>query len=264
MTDWPKNPDDHPAFPKPPPGAPIWRYMDWDPKFISLVEEQRLWMSSLPMLQDKFEGTTPTKITEGLAKAASKMSSDAERANLEDSIRKIRQFAAYFHQHYYVSCWTMNEREKDVLWNAYTTTYRSVAIQTTTDNLRLALPNYVDIGLVRYIDYDKDGFPTENLLHWPMHKRLNFDDEREVRALASSMTLTEFGGDELRSNIFVSNDPDKPNRIYAPPVKLALLIEAIYLHPRADDAFIAEAIQFCRSNGLPAPRISVLAAAGTF
>jgi hypothetical protein len=65
-------------------------------------------------------------------------------------------------------------------------------------------------------------------------------------------------------NSLVSDDPDKPIRIYAPPVELALLIEAIYLHPRADDSFIAEAIEFCSSNGLPPPQISELARAGAF
>jgi hypothetical protein len=135
-------------------------------------------------------------------------------------------------------------------------------IQTTVDRLIRALPDYLYIGLVRYIDYREQGFGRMNMLEWPMHKRLEYIDDRELRVLADAGLWV--GGDRLRENLFEDGEGLNYMRICAPPVDLALLIEAIYLHPRADGCFAARAAAFCKDHSLPEPRPSKLTDAGSF
>lgn len=255
---------EHPSFPRPPGATKIWRYMDWQPKFTGLVEERRLWMSWLSMLEDKYEGKTPAIITEELALALAGAEDDAERAAISDNVTILRRFAETFYPNYFVSCWCVRDVESDLMWRAYTSTSEAVVVQTTVDRLARALPDYLYIGLVRYIDYRRQGFGRMNMLEWPMHKRLEYVDDRELRVLADAGLWDQVGGNRLRENLLEGGDGDTYMRVCAPPVDLTHLIEAIHLHPRADRDFATRATAFCKDNALPEPRSSELANGGSF
>jgi hypothetical protein len=258
---------EHPAFPRPAPAAKLWRYMDWDPKFTGLVYEKRLWMSWLSMFDDKFEGKTPKVINAELQRALSAAKNDAERAVINENIEKLRRFAEMFYPHYYVSCWAMSDTEDNLLWSAYAKTSESVTVQTTFERLERALPeslvsNDINIGMVTYIDYQTQGFKRLNMFEWPMHKRRGlYAAEREVRALAFADPISS---EEIRSHLLEGSSGASRFQVCAPPVDLSILVEAIYLHPRADDAFTAGAIDYCRAHSLPEPRRSELAEVGSF
>lgn len=49
------------------------------------------------------------------------------------------------------------------------------------------------IGLVKYIDYDKDVFPLDNTFYPFTHKRKSFEHEREVRFLIQNLPITAEG-----------------------------------------------------------------------
>jgi hypothetical protein len=172
-----------------------------------------------------------------------------------------------FYPHYYVSCWAMNETEDNLLWGAYTNTPKSVTVQTTFERLERALPqslvgNDINIGMVTYIDYRTQEFKRLNMFEWPMHKRRGlYAAEREVRALAFAAPI---GSEEIRKHLFEGGSGAGHFQICAPPIDLSILVEAIYLHPRVDDAFAARAIDYCRAHGLPEPRRSELAEVGSF
>jgi hypothetical protein len=238
--------------------------MDWHPKFTGLVKERRLWMSWLSMLEDKYEGKTPRIITGELAQALASAKDDAERAAINNNIQILRQFAEKFYPNYFVSCWCVRQVESDLMWRAYTSTSRAIVIQATVERLAQSLPDYVNIGLVRYIDYRHQGFGRMNMLEWPMHKRLEYVDDRELRVLADAGLWDQVGGDRLRKNLFEGGEGANYVRICAPPVDPSVLIEAIHLHPHADAAFAAEAVGFCQDHALPAPKTSELADAGSF
>ena len=239
--------------------------MDWSPKFTGLVEERRLWMSWLSMLEgDKFEGKTPRIITEELQHALSTAKDDAERAAINTNIGILRDFAARFYPNYFVSCWSMGDIDRDLMWRSYTMSSEAVAVQSTFERLERSLPNYVYVGLVRYIDYKTQGFSRINMLQWPMHKRLGYADDHEVRILADAGLLDELGGRELRENLLEGGVGELYVHVCAPPIDLSILIESIHLHPRADKTFAAKATKFCQDHALPPPRPSELADVGSF
>ncbi len=221
-------------------------------------------MSWLSMLEDRYEGKSPKIITEELQKALLSAEDEARQAAINDSIEILCRFAAGFYPNYFVSCWSMRDVESDLMWRSYTTSAEAVAVQTTFARLEQSLPPYVDIGLVRYIDYQTQGFGRMNMFEWPMHKRLQYAEDREVRVLANAALLDQLGGKELRSNLFEGGTSSQSVRVCAPPVNISTLIEAIYLHPSAGSKFTDKAAKFCHAHRLPEPRLSELAAVGSF
>lgn len=117
---------------------------------------------------------------------------------------------------------------------------------------------------MRYIDYSTQGFDRLNMLEWPMHKRLEFVDDRELRVLADAGLHDLIGGNDLRAHLFEPIESEGSDRICAPPIDLSVLIESICLHPQASESFVRKAIEYCRAQGLPEPQTSHLAGIGEF
>jgi hypothetical protein len=89
----------------------------------------------------------------------------------------------------------MNEYESAAMWSLYATGGRdqAIAIQSTYARLEKALEQYPDvhIGVVHYIDYEKDWMPEGNLMYPSVHKRKSFEHERELRAVIYDMHRME-------------------------------------------------------------------------
>ena len=86
----------------------------------------------------------------------------------------------------YISCWHMNNTESEAMWKIYCPSNQGVAIQTTYNKLKKSLRENdkdIFIGMVRYLEYDKDFFQIGNTFAPFMHKRSSFSFENEVRAL---------------------------------------------------------------------------------
>jgi hypothetical protein len=127
----------------------------------------------------------------------------------------------------------------------------------------VALPSYLSIGLVRYIDYGRQGFGRINMYEWPMHKRLHYIDDKELRVLADTK-IPDDAGFELRKQLYEGGEGTSYKQVCIPPVDLGILIEGIHLHPESDEAFMVKATAFCHANDLPEPRRSELADIGSF
>lgn len=243
----------HPSFPQPEDiSAIIWRYMD-DKKFKWLLDCGRLFMPSVDRFDDEQEGTRPKGDNQWWAKEASKASSDVQRRIIEHNHKLLSNFVNKFRPNYYVSCWHMSPSENRKMWCQYVKGPESVAIWTTYAALREALPNYVEIGTVRYIDYLTERVPRMNTFEYIMHKRVCFSWEREVRAVAFLPTLREPGTE----NLFESKCT-KGFRVYAPKINIGELIQGIVLHPEASAVFESEIKELCAKNGLPCPLRSSL------
>jgi hypothetical protein len=242
----------HPAFPPPDdPHAVLWRYLDID-KFTWLVTERRLFMPAAERLGDPFEGTTPQGELDWWRDLAMKADSDEQRKIIEANRLKLCEFARGFKGHYYVSCWHRNQHENDAMWKAYTRGPCSVAIRTTFAVLRASLPSYVDIGMVRYLDYTTGRLPTLNMFEYITHKRIQLSFEQEVRAVALGLLPDQLGGAELRTHL-LEKEGDPAFRVYAPPIDLAGLIQGVVFHPQAAPEFIAEVTALCNGHSLPSP-----------
>ncbi|WP_394836288.1 DUF2971 domain-containing protein [Pendulispora rubella] len=144
--------------------APIWRFMDFT-KYVSMLHRRALFFARADQLPDPFEGLFARR-NRGLAPPASKP-------------RKV-------HQRVFVSCWHANEHESAAMWRIYLNGEEGIAVRSTVSRLRSVLSQATDtfyLGIVRYLDYQKERVPEGDELHPFFCKRKSFDYEREVRAL---------------------------------------------------------------------------------
>jgi len=77
----------------------------------------------------------------------------------------------------------MNEHESAAMWRLYSKSDDAICIQTTFKELAEALPDYVFVGEVNYIDYETGIIPEKNKLNALLCKRMSFSHERELRAI---------------------------------------------------------------------------------
>lgn len=249
--------EDHPAFPQPADrNAVLWRYLDWS-KFESLCSSGRLYMGPLQGFKDELEGTSPSG-QEAWWTAAQRAATEDQRSIVEDNKAKMARFANAFRDGYYVSCWRLDDEERACCWKEYTRGPESVVIRTTYSALRRCVPAFVYMGEVRYLDYARDHLPDggiSNLFHYVMHKDQSFRKEQEVRTVAMAPAVRELGLDDFNASVFAS-ERDPTFKIYAPPVALADLVQAVILHPNASSAFALIVAEHCEQKCLPMPLLS--------
>ncbi len=166
-----------------------------------------------------------------------------------------------FRPHYYVSCWHMNVVESAKMWHCYTKTPEAVAVATTYRALRASLPAYVEIGMVRYIDYSCERLPSLNLFEYVTHKNINFCFEREVRAVALPPATEGLGAAHFQASQFES-ETQKGFRIFAPEIDISNLIHRVVFHPESSPEFAKEISSTCKGAGLPSPSSSELSKQG--
>jgi hypothetical protein len=118
----------------------------------------------------------------------------------------------------------MNEHESAAMWKLYSSSNEAVCIRSTYRRLRLCLPKCVFFGEVRYINYEKEAFPSSNFLHFIMHKRLSFEHERELRAVFWELLGTP-DAQPFKARIEANG--------LAIDVDLPALIERVYVSPTA-------------------------------
>ena len=141
----------------------------------------------------------------------------------------------------YANCWYMGETESNLMWKAYSHNDKeAVVIQSTYKILHNCLPENVPIhdqykgvimnrninlGIVNYIDYDRELIPIDVPLSPFMYKRNYFKDEKELRVLMSDEPAA-YG-------------IDNPHNIGVEvKVNLNYLIKKIYVSPIAEDWFM--------------------------
>lgn len=253
---WQRDPSyNHPAFPQPNDTAlSLWRYMDFD-KFEWMANSSRLFMPSADRLGDPFEGTTPRGELNWWQWKAETADSDEKRRIIKYNRDKISRMVKQFREHYYVSCWHMNEFENYAMWQCYTKSIDAVAIKTSYASLKSCLPSYVEVGLVRYIDYATERLPSLNLFELIMHKDIYYSYENEVRAVAASFIAYEDWQKHLSENLFELKE--SPGfKTYAPTIDLTQLISGVVLHPETSSDVQAKVFDFCMKTGLDQPALS--------
>ena len=212
-------------------------------------------MTCADRLGDPLEGTTPTGDLHWWLRKAENAISVEQKRIVEHNRKLISNMAQKFRDHYYVSCWHINEFENHAMWKCYTNSTNAVAIRTTYKTLRGILHSTIEIGLVRYIDYSTERLPSTNLFEHIMHKDIYYSYENEVRAVAASFIAHE----EWQTH-FMQNHFEKENckgfQVYAPEIDLINLIHGIVLHPEIDFKNEENVTSLCRKNGLPAPIVS--------
>jgi hypothetical protein len=204
------------------PKIKIWRYMDFT-KFVSLLSNKGLFFPTAINFDDQFEGSFSfvNKKYRPLIYKQLGLSFDVDEVS--NFFKNLRYWVG-------INCWHMNEFESAGMWSLYSKTNEAICIQSTYDKLRKYLSKDIHIGMVKYIDYDKEWIPEKNILTPFLYKRRSFEHERELRALLNLSNKTELDNLELPAtpafngkwinvdlrflieNIFVS--PNSPNWYY--------------------------------------------------
>lgn len=211
---------DHYCFPQPEnKKILVWRYIDFT-KLFSLISTKTLFLSRADRLDDPFEGSyskANIQLRPTVYKHVPKNSFDKMNEQMSNFARWIRQWT-------FISCWHMSDDESAAMWKLYTKTNEGVAIQTSYENLVNALPEFVYVGLVQYIDYKKDWLPEGNSFYPFMHKRKSFAHENEIRAIHQKYPTSKKG-------ILVGDQNDQDG--ISVDVNLTLLIDKVYVAPTA-------------------------------
>ena len=244
----------HPSFVWPiDQNVKIWRYTDLA-KFTSLLFTSNLFFSRAAFLGDPYEGSIPKIQYELREYIIANRATDPNLKNWADikddqTLRDMFATEAKFREQsvkeFFVSCWHMNEQESAAMWRLYTLATEAVCIQSTFSRLASALPGYVNVGVVKYIDYDRDIIPADNLFNAVLHKRKSFSHEQEVRAVAWERLAGDKGGDEIQKNMNAGG-----LRI---SVNLQQLVERVYISPTASPWFEDVINYLVNANNLKVP-----------
>ncbi len=211
----------------------IWRYIDFT-KFVSLLDKKALYFTRIDKLSDPFEGTTSR---ENIRLRPRIYEEIIEK--FKDFPSKISIFNEKTRKFYLVNCWHKNNYESAAMWSLYLKSDEGIAIQSTIKRLRDSIipaeNRSIDIGKVKYIDYDNDWLPEGNAFYSVLHKRKSFSHENEVRAI-----YLEFATKPKKDNE-EAYEIDIDRKIFSHgtyiEVNLDVLIEAIYISPTAKDWF---------------------------
>jgi hypothetical protein len=205
-----------PSFDMPDEHTTIWRYMDFT-KFVSLLDKKALYFTRSDKFDDKFEGAIPKPTV----KAREFEVLGLETHLAEEVLKVMSQGSRKVREWIFVNCWHINSIESAAMWEQYGQKNKGIAIRSTFAKLRdsLSSPDYdMQIGMVNYIDYDRDIIPDGNVFHAIFCKRRSFKHEHELRAalLKPSETSDLQTGLNISCNlgiliaeIFVS--PESPN-----------------------------------------------------
>jgi hypothetical protein len=194
---------------------PIWKYMDFT-KFISLLEEQALFFTNITSLKDPFEGFLSNPTVESF------MASIEDLPVQDKQVRKgiIKRNLAGFRKmrnYLYVSSWHMNDNESMAMWKLYLKSNEGIAIQSTIKSMINSFSHTeedVYIGVVDYIDYDNQKMPWKNIFYPALHKRKNFEHEKEIRAIVFTPPVQKAKGKYTDTDLNV-------------------LIESVYISPNS-------------------------------
>lgn len=210
----------------------IWRYMDFT-KFVSMLDNKGLYFTRIDRMEDVFEGS----FSKGNEKLRSVINIGSRARDVETGtvIKKLRKWI-------YVNCWHQNKSESAAMWKLYSKSHESVCIRSTYDKLRSYLDNTINVGYVRYVDYEKDWVPESHPLAPFLYKRLSFEHEKEIRALVSTVDLKHI------DKIIDAADPEEEG-IWI-PINLNELIDAVYVAPESADWFRALVENVAHKYGL--------------
>ena len=233
---------DHPAFPQPyDPDVYVWRYLSF-PKYVSLLEERSLYFATADTLGDPYEGAAShanKQLRPNVdAHAISRFGTTPEKwqAYLDSKGARNQSWRQWF----FVNCWHLNSHESEAMWQLYVPHSHGVAIRTRHGKLVDALPEYIHIGKISYIDYEKQWMPEGTLFHRYMHKRKSFSHESEVRAMFADLPTVR---DPSSGTHFLTQEAN-PNGGRYVAIDLEALVESVLIAPTAPAWFrkVVEAV----------------------
>jgi hypothetical protein len=181
---------EHYVFKVPADRITIWRYTTWG-RLCDLLVRSALFFPRAMFFDDKWEATYPASqyTIDSTAEEWPRLAYHPSETVDEVHKRKLALLRTFEEgrRTLGVSCWHMADGESDMHWRIYGRSDEGVAIRSTVGQMKMAFDSNRDravhIGEVRYVDFSKVQFPSNNGF-WPiMHKRLAFQNDKELRAV---------------------------------------------------------------------------------
>lgn len=229
--------EDHRCFEAPyKESTQIWRYMNFK-KFESLLDQKALFFAKAVKFEDPYEGL----FSEATLINARSLAENCDDVSVEKGIsQSLPQISKYRRELTFLNCWHMSKYESAAMWKIYAKDSTGISIQSSFKNLKESFSesqHTVYIGVVNYIDWNKDKIPIDNYMYPYLNKRKSFECERELRALVYAHQQTErtlyYEGRPVKVPTI---KPLDGNGIFV-TVSLKTLIEKIYVSPKSSDWF---------------------------
>lgn len=225
----------HPVFnPPKDENVKIWRYVDFT-KFLFFIDRKALFFTRVDQLEDKFEGTLSKYM---FNQEIEEKATGDEKARLK---QQRERFATYYEsqrKRMAVNCWHMNEYESAAMWKLYIKSNEGIAIQSTyrkfVNSFHDSDEYFLWVGMVNYIDYNKEIIPRDNFFQPYIYKRKSFEHERELRAVIARMKKVMNPDGKIVKTLDLSDIPQQGVNI---PTKILDLIESIYVSPMCEKWF---------------------------
>lgn len=193
-------------------------------KFVSLLDSESLFFTRADKFNDPFEGSWPTINVANRSRLSLQGVSDEVQKEFKANMEALWARNKNWPKYHAINCWHMNNHESAAMWKLYLKSEEGIAIQSQYVKLKNSIirdePFY--LGLVNYIDYERDIIPESNILSPFVHKRKSFEHEREVRALIMKWPITENG---------LNWDLETMAGGVGIKVELRALIEKVYVAP---------------------------------
>jgi hypothetical protein len=209
----------------------IWRYMDFT-KFVSLLDTGALFFCRADNFADAWEGAHTVENVR--YRPVLWRANEADAPMIRDVTADLYRSAR---KHTFMNCWHLNEGESAAMWKLYVSHNEGIAIQSTVERLANSFQGdenevfRVYVGMVNYLNYDKEMFPDGDTLIPFVHKRLSFEHEHELRAIIQAIGPgpDAIDAEPLADGLLVN-------------VNLRALIEHIYVAPTCE-AWFAELVE---------------------
>lgn len=223
---------EHPTFTQPgDENEKVWRYMDF-PKLVSILEKSSLFFSRGDQFSDPFEGSYPLLNVLGRNYIPPNILA-TNIPQFQQAMASMGNINKHWPKHVGINCWHLNNHESAAMWQLYLQSHEGVAIQSTYKKLKDCFtPSIEDVylGLVKYIDYEKEFFAADNMLNPFAHKRKSFEHEKEVRALIAKWPTRGGTGVDFSQTTIVGGINIQ--------IDLKVLIENIYISPSSPQWFV--------------------------
>jgi hypothetical protein len=122
----------------------------------------------------------------------------------------------------------MNEHESAAMWKLYVKSDEGIAIQSTYSKLLHSFYDSDDytlfVGTVKYVDYNKEVIPIDNMFYPYIHKRRSFEYERELRAIITPIEKKSKG---------LTFQPLPKEGVHV-PINIPSLVEMVYVSPTCE------------------------------
>lgn len=239
----------------------VWRYLDFQ-KFEWMIREQKLYLRRVDLFNDSHEGALSRKTIDlmGMTDIADPIMREMMQQHVESNTYRT-----------YASCWHESDHESGALWAIYGDE-NSICVQSRYRKLRAVLPEvtrneissgagdlqfdelrnctaipHVDIGRVRYVDYLKDVVSNDYLWGPILHKRKEFEFEKELRVFTCADLGVEidFLNEHRLNGVRTSAElSELGKQLYPDHVEISIdlrgLLESVILKPSASDEFALE------------------------